>query len=117
VGPLSIEKLTTINEIPVGGAIAVETGGTPIALVRPNASTVKAVHNCCSHQQYELAPEGWVGDNSIECALHGSTFDLDDGEPSSLISGRPACMTFSSTRGVKKRTLYLCQWPTAVLTA
>ena len=64
MGPLSIEKLTTINEIPVGGAIAVETGGTPIALVRPNASTVKAVHNCCSHEQYELAPEGWVGDNT-----------------------------------------------------
>ncbi|MGI8874680.1 MAG: Rieske (2Fe-2S) protein [Egibacteraceae bacterium] len=81
---MTFEKVASIDHIDVGRAIKVETGGEPIALVRIAADTVKAVHNICSHQHYDLAPEGWIGDNSIECALHGSTFDLDTGAAQSL---------------------------------
>lgn len=73
------KKAAELNDIAVGAAIKVTVAGQPVALVRLAADIVKAVHNICSHQHYELAPEGWVEDNSIECALHGSTFDLDSG--------------------------------------
>ncbi len=86
---MTFEKVASIDEIDVDTAIKVEAGGEPIALVRIAADTVKAVHNFCSHQRYDLAPEGWIGDNSIECALHGSTFDLDTGEPESLPAVAP----------------------------
>lgn len=81
---MTFEKVATMDDIAVGSAIKVQVGGEPIALVRIAADTVKAVHNNCSHQHYDLAPEGWIGDNCIECALHGSTFDLDTGTAESL---------------------------------
>jgi len=81
---MSLSKVADLEDVPVRGSIAVAVHGVPVALVRTDAETVKAVHNVCSHQYYELAPEGWVGDNCIECALHGSVFDLDTGEPASL---------------------------------
>jgi 3-phenylpropionate/trans-cinnamate dioxygenase ferredoxin component len=46
------------------------------------------VHDTCSHQQWSLA-DGMVWDNGIECSLHGSTFDLDTGKPSSLPAMKP----------------------------
>ena len=81
---MTFEKVANTDDIAVGSAIRVEVGGEPIAVVRTGVDTVKAVHNICSHQHYELAPEGWIGENSIECALHGSTFDLDTGAAESL---------------------------------
>jgi 3-phenylpropionate/trans-cinnamate dioxygenase ferredoxin component len=81
---MPFEKVATIDDLDVGSAIAVEVGGIPIALVRVASEVVKAIHNICSHQYYELAPEGCVEDSSIECALHGSVFDLDTGDPRTL---------------------------------
>lgn len=81
---MPLEKLASIDDIPVGTAIAVEIQGEPVALVRTADDVVKAIHNICSHQYYELAPEGWVGPSSIECGLHGSEFDLDTGAPTCL---------------------------------
>ncbi len=83
-----LEKVLTLDELPVGSARAVDTGGEPICLVRLDEDTVKAVHDTCSHQQYSLG-EGWVEDNTIECALHGSAFDLDTGDPESLPAVKP----------------------------
>jgi 3-phenylpropionate/trans-cinnamate dioxygenase ferredoxin component len=82
------EKVFDLDDLKVGHARAVELGGEPICVVRLNEQTVKAVHDTCSHQQYSLS-EGWVDDNSIECALHGSMFDLDTGQPQSLPAVKP----------------------------
>lgn len=94
---MTYERVASLDGVAVGSAIKVDVGGEPIALVRTAAGTVKAVHNICSHQHYELAPEGWVGQNSIECALHGSTFDLDSGVAETLPAVAPipvyACKT------------------------
>jgi 3-phenylpropionate/trans-cinnamate dioxygenase ferredoxin subunit len=46
------------------------------------------VHDVCSHQYYELH-EGFVDGAEIECALHGSSFDLATGEPDSLPATQP----------------------------
>jgi 3-phenylpropionate/trans-cinnamate dioxygenase ferredoxin component len=65
----------------------VDVDGVPVCLVRLGA-LVKAVHDTCSHQQWSLG-EGMVWGNGIECSLHGSTFDLDSGAPSSLPATTP----------------------------
>ena len=85
---MALERVLDLDELPVGHARAVEVGGEPICLVRVDEATVKAVHDTCSHQQYSLA-EGWVEENSIECNLHGSTFNLDTGQPESLPAVKP----------------------------
>lgn len=74
--------------------VRVEIDGVPVCLVRLG-DDVKAVHDTCSHQQWSLA-EGMVWGNGIECSLHGSTFDLDSGAPSSLPAVR-AVPTFAVT--------------------
>ncbi len=78
------EVIATLNDVPVGSAIAVEVDGVPIALVRGAPDAVTAIYHVCSHQYFALAPEGWVDDNSIECTLHGSVFNLDTGAPTTL---------------------------------
>lgn len=90
-----MEKVFTLDELPVGTAKAVQLGGEPICVVRVADDTAKAIHDTCSHQEYSLS-EGWVEENAIECALHGSTFNLDTGEPETL----PA---------VKAVPVYACQ--------
>lgn len=86
---MAFERVASLVDIEIGAAHPAEVGGEPIALVRVAADVVKAVHNICSHEQYELAPDGWVEGNSIECPQHGSIFDLDTGEPDSLPAVKP----------------------------
>lgn len=79
---MAFEKVAALSELPEGMAYRSEVNGVPICLVRLG-DEVKCVHDTCSHQEYSLS-EGYVFDNQIECALHGSMFDLDTGEPESL---------------------------------
>jgi len=65
----------------------VELDGVPVCLVR-TGDTVRALHDVCSHQRWSLA-DGVVYGDGVECSLHGSTFDLDTGAPSSLPATRP----------------------------
>ena len=68
--------------------VRVDVDGVPVCVVRLG-DEVKAVHDTCSHQQWSLADGGLIWDNGVECSLHGSTFDLDDGRPSSLPAMKP----------------------------
>jgi len=65
----------------------VEVDGMPVCLVRMGVE-VKALHDVCSHQRWSLS-DGAVYGNGVECSLHGSTFDLDTGAPSSLPALKP----------------------------
>jgi 3-phenylpropionate/trans-cinnamate dioxygenase ferredoxin subunit len=85
---MAYQQVAKLDEIAVGTAYRIELGGEPLCLVRTDESTVKAVHDTCSHQQFSLS-EGWVEGDSIECALHGSAFDLDSGNPQSLPAVKP----------------------------
>lgn len=78
---------TQLSALAEATPVRVEVDGVPVCLVRLG-DTVKAVHDTCSHQQWSLA-DGMVWGNGIECSLHGSTFDLDTGAPSSLPAIRP----------------------------
>ncbi|HVL98883.1 MAG TPA: non-heme iron oxygenase ferredoxin subunit [Egibacteraceae bacterium] len=86
---MGFEVVANLEDIEIGHSVKVVAGGEPIALARLDATTVKAVHNTCSHADYDLAPEGYLEDNTIECLLHGSVFDLDTGEPDSLPAVKP----------------------------
>jgi 3-phenylpropionate/trans-cinnamate dioxygenase ferredoxin component len=84
---MAYEKVATLAELDEATPRRVDVDGVPVCLVRLG-DAVKAVHDTCSHQQWSLS-EGMVWDNGIECSLHGSTFDLDTGAPSSLPANRP----------------------------
>ena len=95
---MTYKRVLELDDLAVGAAAGVEVDGEPVCLVRLDDHTVKAIHNVCSHEEYELS-EGWVEvtrDSSseavvgqIECALHGSTFNLDTGAPETLPAVKP----------------------------
>jgi 3-phenylpropionate/trans-cinnamate dioxygenase ferredoxin component len=73
-------RLAALSELEAGAGNRVElSDDEAVALVRSDEA-VYAVEDCCSHEEYPLS-EGWVEDRQIECALHGSRFDLVTGHP------------------------------------
>jgi 3-phenylpropionate/trans-cinnamate dioxygenase ferredoxin subunit len=84
---VSWETVAALDDLKVGQPVRAELD-VPVCVVRVDDDTVYAVHDVCSHQYYELH-EGYVDDCSIECALHGSSFDLRTGAPDSLPAVRP----------------------------
>ena len=60
-----------------------------VALVRID-DDFYAIGDRCSHEDFSLADgEVLADEREIECAKHGSTFDLCTGEPCSLPATRP----------------------------
>ena len=39
-----------------------------------------ALHDCCSHEAYELSAGELLADGTIECVWHGARFDCRTGE-------------------------------------
>ncbi|ASU84551.1 Rieske (2Fe-2S) protein [Nocardiopsis gilva YIM 90087] len=72
-------KVCSLNDIPEEGALGVEVGDTPVAVVRSEGE-VFAISDICSHAEVNLS-EGEVEDGAIECWLHGSCFELSSGKP------------------------------------
>jgi nitrite reductase/ring-hydroxylating ferredoxin subunit len=67
-----------------GQARRFDVAGHRIALVRAQ-DEFYAIADRCSHEDYSLAEgEVWVDEREIECPRHGSTFDLQTGNPCSL---------------------------------
>jgi 3-phenylpropionate/trans-cinnamate dioxygenase ferredoxin subunit len=81
-------RLAGLEELEVDQGHRVELGDEEaVALIR-TGDGVYAVEDVCSHEEYPLS-EGWVEDHTIECALHGSRFDLVTGDPDSPPAVRP----------------------------
>jgi 3-phenylpropionate/trans-cinnamate dioxygenase ferredoxin subunit len=77
------------DELGSGEVRRFEVAGTAIAVVRIG-DDVYALADRCSHEDYPLSEgEVWVEDCTLECARHGSTFDLRTGEPCSLPATMP----------------------------
>src|SRR5665213_483044 len=82
-------RLCSRGEIAPGEARRFDTHGLRVALVRIDDDFF-AVGDRCSHEDFSLADgEVWPAECEIECAKHGSTFDLRTGEPCSLPATRP----------------------------
>ena len=81
--------LCRVDELPSGQARRFDVAGHRIALVRTD-DEFHAVDDRCSHEDYSLAEgEVWAGECEVECAKHGSTFDLRTGQPCSLPATKP----------------------------
>jgi nitrite reductase/ring-hydroxylating ferredoxin subunit len=80
-------KVASVDDIPAGEALQVETNGLTLALVRADGG-VYCVQDVCSHEQAFLS-EGFVEGCEIECPLHGSIFDVRTGDVKSLPATEP----------------------------
>jgi 3-phenylpropionate/trans-cinnamate dioxygenase ferredoxin component len=84
---MSYVKVCALADIPADGALGVEVGDVPVALVRSGAE-VFAIHDVCSHAEVALS-EGDIDGGTIECWLHGSCFDLRTGKPTNPPATQP----------------------------
>ena len=75
-------KACGLDDVTDGGALRVMIDGIPVAIVR-SAGEVYAIQDVCSHANVALS-EGEIEDQTIECWLHGSRFDLVTGRPTGL---------------------------------
>ncbi|MBV2364729.1 non-heme iron oxygenase ferredoxin subunit [Streptomonospora nanhaiensis] len=80
-------KVCRLSDLPEEGALGVEVGETPVAVVRSQGE-VYAISDICSHAEVNLS-EGEVEDGTIECWLHGSCFELASGKPINPPATRP----------------------------
>jgi len=80
------------DDVAAGTALRVElageTGPIEVAIVRDDEGDLHAISDICSHGQVSLS-DGEIDGRTIECWLHGSTFDLRTGAPLSLPAARP----------------------------
>ncbi|MCH8612571.1 Rieske (2Fe-2S) protein [Arsenicicoccus dermatophilus] len=77
---MSFEKVCALEEIPVGRVAAAEVDGVTIALARTGERELHAVNDTCTHANVSLS-EGELSGCTLECWLHGATFDLRTGAP------------------------------------
>jgi 3-phenylpropionate/trans-cinnamate dioxygenase ferredoxin component len=72
------------SDVPIGGTLRVEleaeSGTVEVALVRDEDGELHAISDICSHGAVSLS-DGEVEGSTVECWLHGSTFDLRTGKP------------------------------------
>lgn len=77
-------RLCGRDELSSGEARRFDIQDLRVALVRIE-DDFYAIGDRCSHEDYSLAEgEVWPEECELECAKHGSTFDLRTGEPCSL---------------------------------
>jgi 3-phenylpropionate/trans-cinnamate dioxygenase ferredoxin subunit len=80
------------SDVATGSALRVElegpSGPIEVAVVRDSGGDLHAISDVCSHGQVSLS-DGEVEGATIECWLHGSTFDLRSGAPLSLPATAP----------------------------
>jgi len=76
-----------VTDVADGTAVRVVIDGVPVAVVRSDGEYY-AIHDVCSHANVALS-EGEIEDQTIECWLHGSRFDLVTGRPTGLPATQP----------------------------
>ena len=82
-------RLCGRDELSPGESRRFDVAGARVALVRIG-DDYYAIGDRCSHEDFSLADgEVLSSEVEIECAKHGSTFDLRTGQPCSLPATRP----------------------------
>jgi 3-phenylpropionate/trans-cinnamate dioxygenase ferredoxin component len=76
-----------VSDVADCAAIHVMIGEVPVAVVHSGAEFY-AIRDVCSHANVALS-EGEIEDQTIECWLHGSRFDLVTGRPTGLPATQP----------------------------
>jgi 3-phenylpropionate/trans-cinnamate dioxygenase ferredoxin subunit len=83
-------RVCEIKDVPPGQARRIDLDGREIAVVNLGDAGFRALDAVCSHAHYYL-DEGEVDVDleTIECPKHGSTFDLNTGNPKTLPATQP----------------------------
>ena len=83
-------RVCEIKDVPPGQARRFDLDGREIAVVNLGEAGFRALDAVCSHAHYYL-DEGEVDADleTIECPKHGSTFDLNTGNPKTLPATQP----------------------------
>jgi len=84
------QRACAATDVEDGAAKRVVLDGIPVAIVRSDGE-VYAIHDVCSHANVALS-EGEVEDQTVECWLHGSRFDLVTGRPTGLPATKPVAV-------------------------
>ncbi len=79
---MTFERVCAVDDVPADEALAVVVGEYDVAVAR-DGDEFFALQDQCSHAAVPLS-EGEVVDCTVECWLHGSTFDLRTGKPTVL---------------------------------
>ncbi len=87
---MSFVRACSVTELEIGKPLAVTVAETNLAIVR-DGDDFYAIYDECSHAAIPLS-EGDVEGCLIECWLHGSTFDLRTGEPTTLPAFEPVAI-------------------------
>jgi 3-phenylpropionate/trans-cinnamate dioxygenase ferredoxin component len=87
---MTFVRACSAGDVPVGESRGFVVDGAEIALANLGDAGFRALGDVCSHAHAYLH-EGDVDldDETIECPLHGSTFDLNDGHPTTLPATQP----------------------------
>jgi 3-phenylpropionate/trans-cinnamate dioxygenase ferredoxin subunit len=87
---VSFTRACALADLEDGKPLAVTVQDVDIAVVR-DEDDVYAIRDRCSHAEIPLS-EGDVDGCLIECWLHGSSFDMRTGEPTSLPAFEPVAV-------------------------
>ena len=88
---MTFERVCSWSEVPEDGSLRIELPDVDVAIVNFDGQ-VYAIEDVCSHAEVALTDgevEEFDGAPTIECALHGSCFDLRTGEPTNLPATEP----------------------------
>ncbi|MFS3129080.1 non-heme iron oxygenase ferredoxin subunit [Nocardioides sp. Bht2] len=84
---MAFVRACALTEVPSDEALGVTVEGIDVAVAR-DGDEYFAVRDECSHAAVPLS-EGEVAGGTVECWLHGSTFDLRSGKPTCLPATEP----------------------------
>jgi 3-phenylpropionate/trans-cinnamate dioxygenase ferredoxin subunit len=84
---MTFARACSVDEVVAGKPHPVTVDDVDVALVR-DGDAFYAIRDECSHANIPLS-EGDLDGCLIECWLHGSTFDLRTGEPTTLPAFEP----------------------------
>jgi 3-phenylpropionate/trans-cinnamate dioxygenase ferredoxin subunit len=88
---MTFERLCALSEVPEDGSLQVQLPDVDVAVVRFEGE-LYAIEDRCSHADVPLTDgevEELDGAPTIECALHGSCFDLRTGQPTNIPATEP----------------------------
>ena len=88
---MAFERLCSLSEVPEDGSLRIELPDVDVAVVNFEGE-IYAIEDVCSHAEVALSDgevEEFDGAPTIECALHGSCFDLRTGAPTNLPATEP----------------------------
>jgi len=80
-------RACAVDDVSDPGTLAIELSGTPLVIVK-SGGEIYALDEFCTHEEVSLA-DGEIYDQTVECWLHGSCFDLRTGKPTGPPASKP----------------------------